>query len=271
MPDIPTNGQSRISEPASSSQSDTPLAASKNAPSPIGQYLVPGQRLTPEALAEYYNENVRQAREAYDANDWADPEQMYSQFEFLVEHVDLNGKTLLDVGSGNGLFFEFLEKKGIKPKSITAIDIAEEQIKIVQQRFPHVEAIAGDFFEYEFEQSYDVISMFGVAPCLKFIFPQKHRLSALLRLLDRAIRYSNYGVSVSFLNRNCYETCEKENYEYVYYYPEDFCTLLSGGRYDISTVHNDLVSNCFIYGHDSWGLPFRFNLNRIDDTFGLLA
>jgi SAM-dependent methyltransferase len=238
---------------------------------PIGQYLVPGQPLTPEALAEYYNENVRQAREAYDANDWADPEQMYSQFEFLIEHVDLNGKTLLDVGSGNGLFFEFLQKKGIKPKSITAIDIAEEQIKIVRQRFPEVEAIAGDFFTYEFEQSYDVISMFGVAPCLKFIFPQKHRISALLRLLDRAIRYSNYGVAVSFLNRNCYETCEQENYEYVYYYPEDFCTLLSGGRYDISTVHNDLVSNCFIYGHDSWGLPFRFNLNRIDEVYKLLA
>ena len=52
----------------------------------IGQYLVPGQKLTPEALAEYYNANVREAHANYDANDWAEPEQMYGQFEFLIEH-----------------------------------------------------------------------------------------------------------------------------------------------------------------------------------------
>jgi SAM-dependent methyltransferase len=236
----------------------------------LGKYLVPGQKLTPESLAEYYNENVREAKGNYDANDWAEPAQMYGQFEFLIEHVDLNDKTLLDVGSGNGLFYEFLAERGIKPKSITAIDLAQGQIDIIKEKYPYVEAIAGDFFKYEFEQSYDVISMFGVAPCLKFIFPNKHRLAALLRLLDRAIRYANYGVAMSFLNRNCYEMCEEEHYEYAYYYPEEVLTLLSGARYDLSTVHNDLVTNCFVYGHDSLEMPFRFNLNRIDEALNLL-
>ena len=236
----------------------------------LGKYLVPGQKLSPESLAEYYNENVRHAQAQYDANDWADPAQMYAQFEFLIEHADLNGKTLLDVGSGNGLFYGFLAERGIHPKSITAIDIAQGQIDVVRQQYPYVEAIAGDFFKYEFEQSYDVISMFGVAPCLGFIFPNKHRLAALLRLLDRAIQYANYGVAFSFLNRNCYETCEEEHYEYAYYYPEEVLTLLSGARFDLSTVHNDLVTNCFVYSHDSLGLPFRFNLNRIDDMLNML-
>src|SRR5207253_3519469 len=140
-----------------------------------------------------------------------------------------------DVGAGNGLFFEFLAERGIKPKTITAIDLAEGGLDIIRNRFPEVEVIKGDFFKYEFEQSFDVITMFGVAPCLKFIFPEKDRLSALLRLLDRAVRYSSYGVAMSFLNKNCYELSEAEHYEYVYYYPEEVCTLLSGARYDLST------------------------------------
>ena len=235
-----------------------------------GKYLVPGQKMSPEALAGYYNKNVETAKEAYDANDWENPAQMYAQFDFLIEHVDLNGKTLLDVGAGNGLFFEFLAERGITPEKCTAIDIAEGQIEIVRQRFPDVTAIAADFFKYEFEESYDIVTLFGVAPCLKFIFPDKDRVSALLRLLDRALRYSNVGVAVSFLNHNCYQMAEEENYEYVYYYPEEFCTLLSGARFDLSTVHNDLVTTCFIYSHDATGQPFRFDLNRIDAMLNLL-
>ena len=235
-----------------------------------GKYLVPGEAMTPAALAGYYNKNVLEAKENYDANDWSEPEQMYSQFEFLIEHVDLNDKTLLDVGAGNGLLVQFLKEKGIKPKSITAIDIADEQMNVIRNRFPEVEAITGDFFQYEFEQSYDVVAMMGVAPCLRFIFPNKHRVSSLLRLLDRALRYANEGVAVSFLNRNCYEMCEVEGYEYMYHYPEDICTLLSGGAYDLSTVHNDLVVNCYINAHDATGNLFKFNMNRIDDALGLL-
>lgn len=237
---------------------------------PLGTSLLPGSPLTPKSLAEYYDQNAREAQENYDANDWAEPEQMYAQFDYFIRHADLNGKTLLDVGTGNGLFFEYLERKGIKPAAITAIDVSEEQIKVVRKRFPHVEAIAADFFQYEFEESYDFVTLFGVAPCLKFIFPHKHRLSALLRLMERSLRYAREGVGMSFLNRNCYETCEIENYDYVYYYPEEFCSMLSGARYEISTAHNDLVANCYIHVRDAWDLPFRFNMNRLDDALNIL-
>lgn len=236
----------------------------------MGKYLIPGRTLSPESLAYYYDQNAIEAGKEYDANDWADEEQMYSQFEYFIQRVDLNGKTLLDIGTGNGLFIEFLKKKGIKPSKITAIDISEEQIKVVRKRFPEVEAIAHNFFTYEFEESYDYVTMFGVAPCLKFIFPEKDRITALLRLLERALRYTKVAIGMTFLNKNCYEMCEEENYEYIYFYPEEVCTLLSGARYEISTVLNDLVSSTLIYSHDSWGLPFRFNLNRIDDVFKLM-
>ncbi len=274
MPEISLNGKDIALQGAApvASTNSAPAAAvhAKKDTALYGKYLVPGEKMTPEALAGYYNRNVEEAKEAYDANDWESPEQMYSQFEFLVEHIDLTGKTLLDVGAGNGLFFEFLTQRGIEPEESTAIDIAEGQIEIVRQRFPDVTAIAADFFKYEFEESYDVVTMFGVAPCLKFIFPEKDRISALLRLLDRALKYSRVGVAVSFLNHNCYLSAEEEGYEYVYHYPEELCTLLSGARYDLSTVHNDLVTTCFIYTHDATGQPFRFDLNRIDSMLNLL-
>ncbi|MDP4199066.1 MAG: class I SAM-dependent methyltransferase [Bacteroidota bacterium] len=236
----------------------------------LGKYLIPGQKLSPQSLADYYSKNAQDSHAGFAANDWGEPEEMLAQFEFLVEHVDLNGKTLLDVGAGNGLLFDFLAKRNIKPASITAIDISSGQIAVIREQYPEVHAIEGDFFTYEFEQTYDVITMFGVAPCLKFIFPQKHRLSSLLRLLDRALQYSTFGVAWSFLNHNCYERAEEEGYEYVYYYPEEVCTILSGARYDLSTVLNDLVTSCFIYSEDANESTFRFNLNRIDEKLGLL-
>jgi SAM-dependent methyltransferase len=250
--------------------SDVNGFASSTLEHPIGRYLVPGRKLSAEALSDYYNDSAIEAKGNYDANDWADPEQMYAQFDFVIKHIDLNGKSLLDVGSGNGLFFEYLASKNIVPSKITAIDIAEEQIKVVRDTYPNVTAIADDFFKYEFEESYDVITMFGVAPCLKFIFPDRDRLSSLLRLLDRSIRYAKEAVAFSFLNKNCYERSEEEHYEYLYYYPEEICTMLSGARYDISTALNDLVSNALVYCHETSGEPFRFNLNRIDDAFKLL-
>jgi SAM-dependent methyltransferase len=269
------NGKAATAKSAAAPKVEKPEASNAAATSPdpnvvMGTYLVPGRPLTPEALAYYYDQNVLEAKENYDANDWADPEQMYSQFDFFLSRVDLNGKTLLDVGTGNGLFFEYLQKKGIKPAAITAIDISEEQIKVVKKRFPEVDAVAFDFFKYEFEESYDYVTLFGVAPCLKFIFPQKHRVSALLRLMERSLRYAKEGVAISFLNRNCYEMCEIENYEYTYFYPEEFCSLLSGAKYEISTVDNDLVSNCFIHVRDAWDMPFRFNMNRLDDALNIL-
>jgi len=237
---------------------------------PIGKYLVPGELLSPESLAGYYNSNALEAKTNYDANDWADPAQMYTQFSFVLEHVNLNGKHLLDVGSGNGLFFGYLDEKHVQPESRTAIDLAEEQIRLVQEHYPGVNAIAGDFFNYEFEQTFDVVTLFGVAPCLKFMFPNKSRLAALLRLLDRAMHYAREAVAFSFLNQNCYENAESEGYEYLYFYPEEVCTLLSGAKYTLSTSHNDLVTNVLFYTHDHAGDPFRFNLNRIDDQLGLL-
>src|SRR5436305_14481860 len=83
----------------------------------VGKFLIPGKRLSANSLADYYSRNAEEAGKNFDANDWAEAEQMYAQFDFLIQHVDLNGKTLLDVGAGNGLLYQFLEERGIRPQS----------------------------------------------------------------------------------------------------------------------------------------------------------
>ena len=235
----------------------------------VGKHLVPGVTLSADVLAGYYNQNALDNKEGFDANDWADPEQMYNQFHFLTDHIDLHEKSLLDVGSGNGLLFSYLNEKKIILTDATAIDLASEQIAILKRLHPNVSAIVDDFFKYEYEQTFDVITLFGVAPCLKFIFPDKDRIGSLMKLLDRAVRYAREAVCFSFLNKNCYEGSDAEGYEYTYFYPEEICTLLSGGAYEISTAKNDLVTNCILHVNDTNDEPFRFNLTRIDSVFGL--
>lgn len=235
----------------------------------VGKFLVPDAPLSTGVLAEYYNQNALEAKDGYDANDWADPEHMLAQFRYLTSHFDMQGKSLLDVGSGNGLLFSHLEKENIKLEYASAIDLASEQINILTKLHPTVEAITGDFMTYEFERSFDVVSMFGLVPCVKFIYPGKHPVGSLIKVLDKAIRYAHDAVCFSFLNKAVYEQCEEEGYDYAYFYPDEIAAILTGGAFELSTKDNDLIVNCILHIHDGNEEPFRFNMQRIDKMFGL--
>jgi SAM-dependent methyltransferase len=235
----------------------------------VGKFLVPDAPLSTGVLAEYYNQNALEAQENFDANDWADPEHMHAQFRYLTTHLDMQGKSILDVGTGNGLLFSHLEAEKIKIDYASAIDLASEQINILKKLHPSVEAITGDFMTYEFERSFDVVTMFGLVPCVKFIYPGKHPVGSLIKVLDKAIRYAHDAVCFSFLNKAVYEQCEEEGYDYAYFYPDEVAAILTGGAFELSTKDNDLIVNCILHTHDGNDEPFRFNMQRIDKMFGL--
>lgn len=235
----------------------------------VGKFLVPDAPLSTSVLAEYYNQNALEAQENFDANDWADPEHMHAQFRYLTTHFDMQGKSILDVGSGNGLLFSHLESEKISLEYASAIDLASEQINILKKLHPDVDAITGDFMTYEFERSFDVVTMFGLVPCVKFIYPGKHPVGSLIKVLDKAIRYAHDAVCFSFLNKAVYEQCEEENYDYAYFYPDEVAAILTGGAFELSTKDNDLIVNCILHIHDGNEEPFRFNMQRIDKMFAL--
>jgi 2-polyprenyl-3-methyl-5-hydroxy-6-metoxy-1,4-benzoquinol methylase len=84
--------------------------------------------------------------------------------ESLVEQhdIDIAGQTVLDVGSGSGVYVDYLLRKG--PRSLTGVDIAEVSVAHLKQTYPasnfHTLDIANP--TWPFEGKFDVITAISV-------------------------------------------------------------------------------------------------------------
>ncbi len=93
-----------------------------------------------------------------------------------------SGVSVLDVACGTGVLIpDYLERK---VKSITAVDISDEMIKIAEKKFkvePSISIICGDVLETELMDSYDCIIVYNAFPH----FPEPQALiNKLAKLLS---------------------------------------------------------------------------------------
>lgn len=86
------------------------------------------------------------------------------------------GKDILDVACGTGVLIPDYLKRNVK--SVTAIDISPEMIKIAKEKFTedNVTIICGDVETEEFEQKFDCIMVYNAFPH----FPEPENLLRLL-------------------------------------------------------------------------------------------
>lgn len=87
-----------------------------------------------------------------------------------------SGKDILDVACGTGVLFHDYIKRDVK--SVTAIDISSEMVKIAQgkARSLPIDVICGDVEEYDFSKAFDCIVIYNAFPH----FPEPERLIATL-------------------------------------------------------------------------------------------
>ncbi len=88
----------------------------------------------------------------------------------VIESIDFaKGEKVLDVGSGTGVLIPYLERKIGKNGSITAIDIAENMIKVSRRKnkYSNLNFQIADFFKYESKEEYDCIIAYSCYPHLK--------------------------------------------------------------------------------------------------------
>ena len=64
-----------------------------------------------EIIKTYYEENHKEGRADHEILGWESRQAQRKRFEILVLNVDLEGKSLLDVGCGLGNMLEFIEEK----------------------------------------------------------------------------------------------------------------------------------------------------------------
>ena len=75
----------------------------------------------------------------------------------IKENVDI-----LDVACGTGVLFPYYLER--KVKSITAVDISPEMVKIAKSKFPQADVICGDAENFTFPHQFDAIMIYNAFP-----------------------------------------------------------------------------------------------------------
>lgn len=89
------------------------------------------------------------------------------------------GKSVLDVACGTGVLFPDYLARNVK--SVTAIDISPEMVRIAREKFTQAKVICGDVETVEFGEKFDCIVVYNAFPH----FPEPERLIATLAGLLR--------------------------------------------------------------------------------------
>ena len=69
---------------------------------------------------------------------------------------------VLDVACGTGVLFPFYLERNIK--SIAAVDLSPEMVKIAKSKFPQADVICGDAENITFDRQFDVIMIYNAFP-----------------------------------------------------------------------------------------------------------
>ena len=103
--------------------------------------------------------------------------------EIIDTILDNSGVTesidILDIGCGTGVLFPYYLERNVK--SITAVDLSPEMVKIAKSKFPQAEIICDDAESISFDRQFDVIMIYNA-------FPHFPNPNALIENLSKAIK-----------------------------------------------------------------------------------
>ena len=98
----------------------------------------------------------------------------------ILDNADIKESiNVLDIGCGTGVMFPFYMERNVK--SITAVDLSPEMVKIAKSKFPQADVICGDAETISFDKQFDVIMIYNAFP--HFPSPEK-----LIENLSKALK-----------------------------------------------------------------------------------
>lgn len=116
-----------------------------------------------EQIKTYYQPKLDKDQPDYKVLGWESHEAQNLRFTVLTDNINLEGKTILDVGCGLGNLFQFIHSKNINVK-YTGIDILREMVDRASRNNPDGNFMFLDIFNDNpfTEKSFDVIYTSGI-------------------------------------------------------------------------------------------------------------
>jgi len=112
-------------------------------------------------LREYWDTRASTFTSDCERVEWGSERTQALRFDAFLDHNDLEGKSVLDVGCGVGGFYAHLLSRGIHC-SYFGFDLSVEMVRHCCSRFPDTSFQSGDFLTWKADRTFDYTVAFGI-------------------------------------------------------------------------------------------------------------
>jgi SAM-dependent methyltransferase len=109
----------------------------------------------------YYRDKIRQFGGTAQGMDWKNVDTQNLRFEIISRYIDfVTNPSVLDVGCGNGEFYNYVQLHG-KKIEYNGIDTVPEMVEMTRTRFGEDKAVIQDLLSYQPAKNYDFVIASG--------------------------------------------------------------------------------------------------------------
>ena len=180
--------------------------------------MKPSKKKPREVIESFYCSNNTENALDYQILGWESEEAQRRRFKVLTDNINLDGKSLLDVGCGLGNLLSYFKEVGIQCK-YTGADILESMTKAAGERNPDGEFLYVDVFNSEnfSDRKFDVVFTSGI-----FNLSLDNNMKFLEKAIKRFMELANQQVMFNLLH---IRSTDKGS-GFFYYNPEKVMTIL---------------------------------------------
>lgn len=174
----------------------------------------------------------------WDANKYSSDFSFVHQYgNSVIDLIDNNCKTVLDLGCGNGALSKAMFDKGY---NVTGIDASKELLDIARENYPDIRFIEADATKFSLEQPVDVVFSNAV-----FHWINKEYQQDMLKCVYEALKengqfvfeFGGYGNN-QLIHKALEKTFLEHNhiYEMFFYFPtiSEYATLLENAGFRVT-------------------------------------
>lgn len=187
-----------------------------------------------KSAIERYQTRFYKEGESYKSLGWGCTEDQIKRFEVLVQNIDFNNRTVMDIGCGFSDFYGYLKRQGISCNYI-GVDIIPEFLECCRKKYSEATFIqANIMLEKDILPEVDIVVTTGT---LNLKFQDIDNMEYTKNFISNAFEKAKELMSLDFLSTRLTDSYPKE--DFVYYHDPvkvlEYCFKLTD---NVKLIHN---------------------------------
>ncbi len=172
-----------------------------------------------DIIKSYYEPNINKNLPDHQVLGWESKQAHNMRFEVLADNVDIEGKSILDVGCGLGNLYGFLKNKGYTFRYV-GVDILEAMVERARCKFKDVDFRCLDIFKGNAleGETFDIVYASGI-----FNLNMGNNIPFLKQALQKFYELSSEFIAFNLLHT---DSNDKED-TYFYFHPDQVAEIIS--------------------------------------------